>query len=171
MSFLAFLIAGGVLGLVFYGAQALKSNVVLDLSGDKEVITQTETVDLSSNDTEETVDEAVVEEETTEEATEPEETTEENTTEEETTEEEPAEESTEEESAAYCNEDVSLTIDEAQTLNGKTVTMTLGAEHAAMINVGGKSAFMDVGDRTQINGLDISLEDAAESSAVIHIYC
>lgn len=158
MSFLGFLTGGIlILGLLFFTG-AITGNVVLDLSGEKEVTEETVSPVIESpvenvtevvweNTTEEVVEEVIVE----------------------TVEEEVVEES----DPCGSGNEIVLELDKTYDHNGRDVILRLAGDFAAQISVGGKKEFLDVGQTMDINGLSITMVDGSEASqnVVITIAC
>lgn len=158
MSFLGF-ITGGILilSLLFFTG-AITGNVVLDLPGEKEVMTE-ETLGLTGeapveNTTQvvNVTEEIVVEEPVVEEVVEVE------------------EEAVEESDPCGSENPMTLTLNEAQEYNGREIVLKLASDFTAQISVGGKKELIDVGSTKEINGLDITMTDGSEADATATIY-
>ncbi len=155
MSFLGF-ITGGILilGLLFFTG-AITGNVVLDLSGEKEVVTEElavpvvetpveNTTELVTNITEEVVvEEPVVE---------------------------IVEEVVEESDPCGSENEITLALDESYDHNGREVILKLAGDFAAQISVGGKKELISVGETMDINGESITMTDGSEADQTVSIY-
>ena len=72
-----------------------------------------------------------------------------------------------------CEEDITLELDDGYRYGLKVITLKLAGDYSAQISIGGKSGFIDVGSTESINGLEVTLIDASESSqnAIIQVAC
>lgn len=158
MSFLGFLTGGIlILGLLFFTG-AITGNVVLDLSGEEEVVTEETGSPVIESPVENITE--VVWEETTSIVEEP-------------VVEPIVEEVVEESDPCGSGNEIVLTLGKIYAHNGRDVILKLAGDFAAQISVGGKKEFIDVGDTMDINGMAITMVDGNEASqtATITIAC
>lgn len=160
MSFLGFITGGILILALLFFTGAITGNVVLDLPGEKEVLTEelaTPVVETPvENATElvtEVVEEVIVEEPVIEEVVE--------------------EEVIEESDPCGPENEITLALDESYDHNGREVILKLAGEFAAQISVGGKKELISVGETMDINGESITMTDGSETeqTATIYIAC
>ena len=157
MSFLGF-ITGGILilGLLFFTG-AITGNVILDLSGEKEVVTEelvtpvVETPVENSTETTNVTQEVVVEEPVVEEVVEVE------------------EEVVEVSDPCGPENEITLALDETYSHNGRDVILKLAGDFAAQISIGGKKELISVGETMDINGESITMTDGSEADQTVTI--
>jgi len=157
MSFLGFIVGGILLAGILFFAGAITGNVVVDLPGDEEVVTEETAASVIDTPAENVTTETPVEE-VAENVTE--------VVEEPVVEEEP-------EPSDPCDTDIVLTLDEDADYNGKTLALKLAGDFASQISVGGQVALLSVGETKTINTLDIYLADGSEAdgTATIQVVC